>query len=476
MILNISYKHLKIAQYNKLKHKEDLILVSVRKTLTSLSENSGFKRYFFNTGWLFAEQILRMLSGLFVGVWVARYLGPEQFGIYSYALAFTAIFAGIAKLGLDSIIVRELINHPEKSRAYLGTGFWLKFMGAFLVIGLIISILPFTNNDPSTKIFILIIAFGLVFQSFEVVEFLFQSKVLAKNISISKIIQLSLSSIFKIYLVFSAAELIWFVVVILFDALVLALCYFFASRKQEIFSFYKKFDLAIAGMLLKDSWPLILASIVTMIYMRIDQIMIKEMLSEYDVGIYSASVRLSEAFYFIPTVITASLFPAILNSKNKDEKLYKKRLNSLYTMLVWIAIAIALVITLFRDELIMLLYGKAYHETGVLLMIHSWASIFVFLGVANGYWFIAENLQRYILLNTCIGAFLNVGLNLVFLSKFGVIGAAYSTIISYFVAAYFINAFWKVSRPNFIILTKSLFLITNHDQIICKKDSIPKGS
>lgn len=432
-------------------------MVSLRKTLTSLSENSGFKRYFFNTGWLFAEQILRMLSGLFVGVWVARYLGPEQFGIYSYALAFTAIFAGIAKLGLDSIIVRELINHPEKSRAYLGTGFWLKFIGAFLVIGLIISILPFTNNDPSTKIFILIIAFGLVFQSFEVVEFLFQSKVLAKNISISKIIQLSLSSIFKIYLVFSAAELIWFVVVILFDALVLALCYFFAYRKQEKSSFYKKFDLGIAGMLLKDSWPLIFAAIVTMIYMRIDQIMIKEMLSEYKVGIYSAAVRLGEIFYFIPTLISVSLFPAILNGKIHSEEIYKQRIQRLLSFLFWIAITIVLIITFLSDWLVLILFGKEYKEAGQILMIHIWSSIFVFLGVGSSQWFIAENHQRLIFWRTFSGMIVNIVLNFFLIPAYSIKGAAFATLVSQFMASYFFDLFNSTSRPMFIMKTKAFF-------------------
>lgn len=403
-------------------------------------------------------QFLRIIAGLFVGIWVARYLGPEQFGLFSYVLAFTAIFGGIAKLGLDGILVRELINHPEKRDTYLGTAFWLKILGAFIVMGLMVAIVPFTSNEATTNLYIFIIAAGLVFQSFEVVDFYFQSQVFAKIVSICKVIQLALSSIIKIYLVLTEAELIWFVLVTAFDALSLAISFFIAYQLRNNPSFYKHFDLNIAKHLLKDSWPLIFSAIVVMIYMRIDQIMIKEILGEYEVGIYSAAVRLSEAFYFVPTLITASLFPAILNAKKQNEELYKQRLQRLYTFLVWMAIAIALTLTFLSDWLILLLFGQAYQEAGQVLMIHVWASIFVFLGVASGKWFITENLQRFSLINTSVGAILNVGLNLILIPKFGVVGAAYATLISYGVAAYLMNSIWKVSRSNFFMLSKSLLL------------------
>lgn len=427
-------------------------------TLLALNNNSGINKYFFNTTWLFAEQGLRILSSILVGVWVARYLGPESFGIFSYSLAFTSIFAGFAKLGLDGIIVRELLNYPEKRETYLGTAFWLKILGALFVMGLMAVIVLFTSNDSTTNLFIFIIAVGLVFQSFEVVEFYFQSQVLAKIISICKVIQLVLSSIIKIYLVLTKAELIWFVLVTAFDALSLAVSYYFAYKLQKKPNFYKHFDFSIAKQLLKDSWPLIFTAIVVMIYMRIDQIMIKEMLGEYEVGIYSAAVRLSEAFYFIPMLMSASLFPAILSAKRQSAELYNKRFQQLYTVMAWMAIAIAIPMTFLSNWLILILFGQPYYEAGNVLMIHIWAGLFVFIGAASGKWYISENLQHYTLINTSVGAVLNVGLNFILIPKYGVVGAAYSTLISYGVAAYFMSAVWKVSRAHFIKLSKSLIL------------------
>lgn len=408
-----------------------------------------------------AEQFLRIIAGLFIGIWVARYLGPEQFGLFSYVLAFTAIFGGIAKLGLDGIMVRELVNHPENRDTYLGTAFWLKILSAFIAMSIIAAIVPFTSNNTITNLFIFIIAAGLVFQSFEVVEFYFQSQVLAKIVAICKVTQLVLSSMIKIYLVLNEAELIYFLLVTTFDALSLAVSYSIAYKLKKNPAFYKHFDLSIARKLLKDSWPLIFSAIVVMIYMRIDQIMIKEMLGEYEVGIYSAAVRLSEAFYFIPMLITASLLPAILNAKKQSEELYKRRLSSLYTLMAWMAIAIALPMTFLADWLIIMLFGQAYEDAGQVLIIHVWASIFVFLGVASSKWFITENLQRFTLINTTTGAILNVILNITFIPKFDLLGAAFTTVISQGVAAYLMNSIWKVSRPNFFMLTKSLLLFSN---------------
>ena len=182
--------------------------MQIIKKIVSLKNHVGFMRYFKNSAWMISEQMLRMIAGVFVGVWVARYLGPEQFGIFSYVAAFTALFASIAKLGLDSIVVRELVNQPDKQDVYLGTAFWMKVLGAITVISLIALVLPWTSNDSTTSLYIFIIASGLFFQSFEIVDFYFQSQVLAKYISICKVIQLLFSSCIKIYLVLTGAELI----------------------------------------------------------------------------------------------------------------------------------------------------------------------------------------------------------------------------------------------------------------------------
>jgi len=432
-------------------------LIKRLKHLTQTVKNhQGFRRYFANTSWLFAEQLLRMVAGLLVGIWVARYLGPEQFGIFSYAIAFTSLFNSIAKLGLDGIIVRDLVKEAEKRDIYLGTAFWLKLLGALLMLGIVAIAMQLTSSDPLTNLYILIIASGAIFQSFEVVDFYFQSKVLSKFVSICKMAQLFISSLLKLYFIYTGAELIYFVLVTLLDQVTLALSLYIAYRFQELGSFYVHFNKAIAKQLLKDSWPLIFSGLVIMIYMRIDQIMIKEMLGERDVGLFSAAVRLSEVWYFIPVIISTSLFPSIVNAKKISDKLYDTRLRRLYTFMIWLAIMIALPMTFLSNWLVTLLYGEAYREAGQILMIHIWAGVFVFMGVASSKWFISEGLQRHLTINTVAGAIMNILLNIFLIPKYGIYGAAIATVMSQALASYFMNILFKLTRLNFFRLTRSV--------------------
>ena len=405
---------------------------------------------------MLGEQVLRILAGLFVGIYVARYLGPEQFGVYSYAAAFVALFGAIAKLGLDGIVVRDLVNHTDKRDIYLGTAFWLKLIGALLTLITLAVAVQFTSNDATTNLYIFIIASGLIFQSFEVVDSYFQFKVLSKYVSSAKLIQLALSSVLKLYFIFIQADLFWFVLVSLIDQISLAFSLAFAYWRQKIGSFFGCFSVGTAKAMLRNSWPLILSGIAVMLYMRIDQIMIKEMLGEREVGVYSAAVRLSEAWYFVPVIITTSLFPAVLNTRKINLDLYNKRLQRLYTIMIYIAVGVALPITFMAKDIVLILYGAQYQEAGIVLSIHIWAGIFVGLGVTNGKWFLAENLQRLATWNTLIGAAANVVLNYFLIPVYGISGVAFATFASYGVAAYLSLLFNKKTRGRFLAITKSL--------------------
>lgn len=415
-------------------------------------------RYFKNTSWMFAEQALRMIAGLFVGIWVARYLGPEQFGMFSYATAFVAIFAGIAKLGLDSIVVRELVNHPEKAEVYLGTSFWLKIMGALIVWAIIAISILFSNNDHTTNIYILIIASGIIFQSFEVIDFYFQSQVLSKFVSICKITQLALSSILKIYLVFTNASLLSFVVVSAVDQMVLGLTLFIVYKKQPLANFYNNFDWQLTLKLLKESWPIMLSGLAITIYMRIDQIMIQNMLGPKEVGVFTAAVTIVSAFYFIPMLITTSLFPSIISSKKISEALYYKRLQLLFTTLFWLSILIYIPIIVFSESLVSLLYGQNFKNAGQVLHIYAFAGLFVFMGVASGGWYINESLQKISLCRTLIGALLNIAFNIMLIPIYGLKGAAISTVIAQITVSFLLDAVANKTRVVFIMKLKAILL------------------
>ena len=435
------------------------MLTPIQKALGRLAAHQGFRRYFFNTSWMFSEQVLRIVAGLLVGIYVARYLGPEQFGVYSYAAAFVVLFGAIARMGLDGIVVRDLVNHSEERDVYLGTAFWLKLIGALLTLGLLAIAVQFTSNDATTNLYIFIIASGLVFQSFEVVDSYFQSKALSKYVSIAKLIQLALSSVLKLYFVFIQADLFWFVLVSLVDQISLALSLAFAYWRQKIGSFFGCFDLGTAKAMFRNCWPLILSGIAITIYIRIDQIMIKEMLGEREVGLYSAAVKLSEAWYFVPVIITSSLFPAIVNAKKISQELYHQRLQWLCTLMAWLAIAVALPMTFLADPVVSLLYGQHYREAGSVLMIHIWGAVFVFLGVSSGVFLTVENYTKKSFYRTALGAISNVLFNFALIPRYGINGAAMATVLSQFIANFLYDLFDSSIRNLLIIKARALFPI-----------------
>jgi O-antigen/teichoic acid export membrane protein len=411
--------------------------------------SQGFKRYFANTSWLMAERIFRMAVALFVGVYVARYLGPEQFGLLSYASSFVGLFTALATLlGVNNIMVRELVKTPKRRDELLGTAFWLKAGSTILVWMGIAAAIPFTHNNAQTNTMIIIIAFALVFQAFNVIDINYQAEVKSKYMVYAQFVQITVSSVIKLVFIVIKAPLIYFAWVFLIDAVVLAIGLVAMYLKNTGKVWYWKWSWKTAEELLSDSWPLILSGIAITIYMKIDQVMIKEMLGAEEVGYYAAAVRLSEAWYFIPIAITSSVFPSIINAKKQGEKLYYQRLQKLYNLMAWLAAAIALPTTFLAPLIIKVLFGEAFLPASGVLSIHIWAGVFVFLGVACSKWFILENYIKKNLYRASIGMISNVILNIILIPLYGIYGAAVATLIGHVAANLAYDFFDKQTYPS----------------------------
>ena len=417
---------------------------------------TGFRRYFANTSWLLGERALRLTVSLFIGIYVVRYLGPERFGFLSYALSFVWLFSSLASFGLDDILVRELVKCPEQRNNLLGTVFWLKVCGTLVMGTAIALVLKFKVEDQQTYWMIALISFGFLFQATNVVDFYFQSQVQSKFAVRAQVIQLILTSLFKIYLVWNHAELIWFAFALMLDQVVVAVLFLLVYHwKIEWFPFFS-FTWIQAKKLMRDAWPLIFAGMVVSVYMKIDQVMLKEMLDVKAVGVYAAAVKLCEAWYLLPTAVMASLFPAVIKARKNSETLYEERVQKLYDLMIWGSVAVALPTTLLADWVILTLYGSDFQEAADVLRIYIWAGVFVSLGVASSKWLVAENLQSYLFYITSLGAVLNISCNFWLIPIYGIKGAALATIISYSTVAYFSLGCFRKTRKTFWTATSSL--------------------
>jgi len=390
-----------------------------------------------NIVWLFLDTVVRMAVGLMVTVWAARYLGPVQFGILNYAAALVALFSPLTTLGLEKIVVRDLVREPEGSDVTLGTAFWLMVSGSLLSICAIITlVLQIRTGDSLTILVVGILSLGTLFNAFQTIDFWFQSKVRSKYMVYARNAAFFISSGIKVAMILAKAPLEFFAAVIVFEATMGAVfavvAYRFYGRSITKF----KFSLGRARKLVNESWPLIFSGFAIMVYIKVDLVMLGEMVGSQMVGLYSAAVKISEIWYFIPSAIVASVFPSVVKAKEESEGEYYAKMGRLFSLMAVLALAIALPMTFLSDRLVNILYGRSYASAGAMLSVHIWAGVFVFMGVAREYWIVNEGFIRFSLISATIGMIMNVVLNLILIPRYGGLGSAMATVISYGISSH----------------------------------------
>lgn len=413
-----------------------------------------------NTGWLLSDRILRIGIGLVVGVWTARYLGPDRYGLFNYAGAFVALFSIFATLGLDGIVVREVVNNPAQSEEILGTAFTLKFAGSgFTLITAVAAIQILRPSEPLVHQLVAIIAAGTIVQSLDTIDFWFQARVESRYSVYARTTAFLLVSAVKVFLILNKASLIAFAWVAFLELLLggagLVLAY--RLNGQRLFAW--RVSSHRIRQILKGSWPLALSGVAVTIYMRIDQVMLGQMLGNEAVGVYSAAIRLSEVWYFIPISIVASVTPSLIQSREASPAIYRYRLENLFRLMSVIGLGIAVPMTFASGFVARMLYGSQFAGVAPILAIHIWAALFVFLGVAQRPWDINEGLTKLALARTFIGAVVNVFLNFLLIPRYGPVGAAVATTVSYALSAVFLNAFSRRTRMIFTLQLKSMLPI-----------------
>jgi len=434
-------------------------------------DQQALEKYFKNTGMLMLARVGSMVIKMIVNTFVlSSYLGPTRNGILSYPMTIVTFSMAIAALGLDGFVTRELINHPERKATLLGTAFWMRLLAGFATLPLVYLayevITHFKHlNTPFT--FVLIVAFTAVVQSLNIIESFFQAHVQAKYIMYVQVAGNLISAAIKLSFVLMKLPLTYFVYALLFDAVIIAVGYVVVYHQSHNRITDWKFKMPIAAYLFKKSWPLAFSAILVSIYMKIDQAMITSYLGEAQLGVYSTVVSLSESFYFLPVAVVTSVFPAIVYARKTDIDRYYKRLQNMYDLMVGISLSVAIFMT-FASTYI---YRIAFHNHpefwpgATVLAVHVWAGIFVFLGSASGQYLIAEGYFKLSMLRTGVGALVNIVLNVFWIPKYGIIGAAYATLVAYGVATFFI-LFIPKTRGQGVQMLKSLFLISLFQKVI----------
>ncbi len=405
---------------------------------------------------------------------IARYLGPQEYGMANYVISVVTLFTTFSTLGMQEMTIKDFVNKDEEESTIIGTSIIIRIVGAIVLI-ILSQITLYILNGFNTTYQILGIIMGtcMIFKAFEVIEYYLQSQMNLKVSSIIRFITTIIVIIAKILVVVFRLGTVGFVCTYLCDAVVAALLfiiYYKFNKPYEKWKFSKKY----AKKLLSRCWYIALAGLLSTIYMRIDQVMLGKMLTDTtENGIYSAAVRIAEMWYFIPSAIIASFQPNInAMKKRKNEKGYIDLLQQLYDVIAVIGISFGIGITFFGWIAIDILYGAAYAEASKVLAVLVWAGLFATLGTARSVWLINENLQKYTIIYTLTGAITNVVLNYIFIPFIGAFGAAVATLVSQIVADLLTLMLFKNTRMSSIMMLKSIFkneTLFNSIRVIIRK-------
>ncbi|MBD1885632.1 flippase [Microcoleus vaginatus] len=418
--------------------------------LTAVSQRlaPSLRQVLNNIAWLFTDQILQMGLGLFVGLWVARYLGPTQFGLLNYALAFVSLFSSVATMGLGTLVVRNIARDPECKNETLGTAFGLQFTGGCITLLLSVTVIALLKpNDTLTRWLVGIIAAGTIFNAFEAINFWFQSQIQSKYTVLAKNSVCFLVAAVRIGLVTIKAPLLAFAWIRLAEvALVgMAYVYFYKLTGNKIKDW--QFSWERGKELLSESWPIILSGLAIYMYSKTDQIMLGAMNKNAELGYYAAAVKISEICDFLPMILSSSIFPKLANLRktNYEEYLNKFQIYSDIMIFLWLGVAIP--ISLLSPWIVHLLYGEKYAKSAAVLALYVWAQFGSNFGVARSTYLNIEGQLRYGLYLTVVGSILNVGLNFWLIPKYGAFGATAATLITYFYVIILVNFLIKELRP-----------------------------
>ena len=409
-------------------------------------------KYALNVIWAFIEKGLRIVAQLVVGIWVARYLQPERFGVLQYSLSFVLILGAFGSLGLLEIVTRELINKSdEKIRTILGTGLVVRVIGAFFAVAFINLVAFFTESDSDIRIYILILSVGRTISSFELLQAFFKARVKIRAIAIGQFWSLMFFSLLKIFLVVYEYPLEAFIYVYALDGLLAAGVMIFFLRRDGFPLLQLNFKKKVAGKLLRSSYHLMLSVVMIQLYGRIDQVIIGNLMDDAAVGYYSTAARLFDAWNFLPVALCGALFPAIMSVISDTPKL-RNRLTALYSINLYIGIFISLGMNLLAEWMVTTFFGEAYLPAVPALRLLTFAICATFLGVATEQFLIAKGLTHLSLLRTLIGAALNIALNFVLIPMYGIEGAAIATVISYYSGIILSLGLFKASRGQLLLL------------------------
>lgn len=422
-----------------------------------MAVDSNKRKILKNVYWATIGKAVNILCGVFVGVLVARYLGPTDFGVMNYVISFVTLFSVLSNFGMDSIEIRELALDPKKRNIIMGTALSLRILLAVIAIIAVVITTTLFKTDWKTTLMIWIYSVSLIFGSLNVIRNYFTSIVLNEYVVKTEILRNLIGAGIKIGLLLLHASLFWFIIASTFDFVLIGTGYML-SYKSKIGD-YKSwtFDLSISKMLLKESFPLLLSGTAIVIYQRIDQVMISNMISDTSNGYFSVAARFVDLAMFIPTIVAQTVAPLLVKSYNDNKEEYYIKRQYFMNVVTWSGIIIAFIMSISAYWVVTILYGVKYLPAVAVLQIMSWKAVGSSLFASSSQIIITEGIQKLASIRNVIALAICVSLNFWLIPMLGINGSAIAGVFTILFAGFITHFFIKPYRDIFFIQCKAIF-------------------
>ncbi len=416
-----------------------------------MTQNKAFK----NASWIIGCKIVQAILNIFVSALTARFLGSSNFGVINYAASIVAFFVPVMQLGINSVIVQEIVNNKDEEGKIVGTSVVLCFISSILsIFGVFLVALMANGGEKETIVVCVLYSLLLISQAFEMIQYWFQAKYLSKYTSIIMLIAYVITTAYKVFLLATQKSVYWFALSHAIDYILIAIGLYVAYRylgNQKI-----SFSFPVAKRLLSNGKYYIISGMMATIYANTDKIMIKLMISNEATGNYSAGVACAGMTSFIFSAIIDSMRPLIVKSKNDSQEQYEHNLKMLYSIVIFLALAQSISMTVFSKLIISILYGAEYTGAVNVLRIIVWYTAFSLIGAVRNVWILVENMHKYLWKINLIGASANIVLNFMFIPILGINGAAIASLITQIFTNFIVGYMIKPIRPNNKIILASL--------------------
>lgn len=411
-----------------------------------------------NAWYIIIGKVIQMAFSLVVGMLTARYLGPSNYGLINYAGAYTGFFSAFCTLGINDVIIKELIDHPDQNGIVLGTGLGLRAISSFFsAILIIITSLVLDAGEKTTILVVALASIGMIFHVLELFNFWFQSRLESKISTIATLIAYIISSLYKISLLIRGKPVAYFALVSSIDYLCLGIIEYRVYKKKGGDNL--SFSLNYGKELFNKSKHFILSGLMVAIYGQTDKLMLKPLMGEAEVGYYSTAVTLSGIWCFVLTAIIQSVYPSIMEAiKSNNEDLFKKRNIQLYSIVFYLSMFVSLIISVFSKSFIQILYGENYLPASNPLRIITWYTAFSYLGVARNAWIVAKNKQKHLFIIYAISAGANIIMNIILIPQWGASGAAVASLIAQIFTIFIAPLFISDIKENSLLMLEAILL------------------